>query len=224
MSRVVPRRDASYPAGLCSLADPPAVLHVDGSVPLCLGVAVVGTRRATSYGLEVAESYGRALAAAGWTVVSGLARGVDAAAHRGTVAGGGVGVAVLGSGLDVVYPPENRGLARQLVSGGGAVVSEYGEGTPPQPWHFPARNRLIVGLSAAVVVVESAVRGGALITARIAAEIGRPVFAVPGDIDRETSLGCNLLIRDGAIPVLDGGDLLEALSVVPVPVVSPIDR
>ena len=163
-------------------------------------VAVVGTRKCTRYGLSLAESFGAALARAGWTTVSGLARGIDAAAHRGTLAAGGEAVAVLGSGVDVVYPQENRVIYDQIVAGQGAVISEYPPGTRPDRWRFPARNRLIAAISSAVVVVEAGAKGGALITARLAAEIGRPVFAVPGDVDRPASVGCNLLIRDGAIP------------------------
>jgi DNA processing protein len=146
--------------------------------------------------------------------VSGLARGIDAEAHLGTVAAGGRGVAVLGSGSNVVYPAEHRGLHDALLGLGGAVLTEYPPGTPPEAWRFPPRNRVISGLAGAVVVVEAAVKGGALITASAAAEQGRAVLAVPGDIDREASEGCNLLIRDGAIPVLDAADLIEALSLI----------
>ena len=156
---------------------------------------------------------GRAVAGAGWVVVSGLARGIDGSAHRGCLDGGGPGIAVLGCGIDVWYPPEHQALGEDLAKEG-AVVSEYPPGTRPEPWRFPARNRIISGLSAAVVVVEAAEKGGALITARLAAEQGREVFAVPGDVDRKTSVGTNLLIRDGAVPVLGAGDLVEALSLV----------
>jgi DNA processing protein len=149
-------------------------------------------------------------------VASGLARGVDGAAHRAVVAAGGVGVAVLGSGPDVVYPPEHRDLHDALVDGGGAVITEYPPGVPPNGWRFPPRNRIISGLSAAVVVVEAPAAGGALVTAVAALDQGRSVFAVPGDVDREASQGCNLLIRDGAVPVLGPADLVEALSLVPV--------
>ena len=177
-------------------------------------MAVVGSRKCTRYGIDLAESFGRAVARSGWVTVSGLARGIDTAAHRGALAVSGVGVAVLGNGVDVYYPVENRDLCDQLVAREGAVISEYPPGTPPDRWRFPARNRIIAAMSQAVVVVESAVTGGSLITARLAAEIGRPVFVVPGDVDRVASEGCNRLIKDGAHPVLGPEDLIEELSLV----------
>lgn len=210
----VRRGEPGYPNMLEGIGDPPPTMWVRGSIPSEPGVAIVGTRRATRYGLGLARDMGSAVAAAGWPVISGLARGVDGAAHRGCLDGAGVGVAVLGSGVDVWYPPEHKALGEGLVKAGGAVISEFAPGTRPAPWHFPARNRLISGLSAVVVVVEAAEKGGALITARLAAEQGREVFAVPGDIHRTTSVGTNLLIRDGAVPVLGAGDLLEAISLV----------
>ena len=178
------------------------------------GVAVVGTRRCTRYGIDLAEAFGVAIARSGWTTVSGLARGIDAAAHRGCLRDGGHAVAVLGSGIDVCYPEENRPILDEILAEGGAVVSEYPPGTPPDRWRFPARNRIIAAMSSAVVIVEAAKTGGALITARLAAEIGRPVFVVPGDVDRPASEGCNLLIRDGANPVLGAADLIEELSLI----------
>lgn len=210
----VPRGQPGYPSRLETIGDPPPRLWIRGEVPEGPGVAIVGTRRATRYGLGIARSMGVAVARAGWPVMSGLARGVDGAAHRGCLDGAGIGVAVLGSGLDVWYPPEHRGLGEDLVRHGGAIISEYPPGTRPEPWRFPARNRLISALSAVVVVTEAADKGGALITARLAAEQGREVFAVPGDISRSTSVGTNLLIRDGALPVLGPEDLIEALSLV----------
>ena len=203
-----------YPGHLAALPDAPDVLFGRGMLPDGPGVAIVGTRRSTRYGRSVAHAYGRAAAAAGWPVISGLARGIDGEAHRGCVEAGGVGVAVLGSGPDVVYPAEHRGLLDGLLSGGGAVVSEYPPGARPEPWRFPPRNRVIAGLSGVVVVVESAVTGGSLITARAALDQGCTVMAVPGDVDRETSVGCNLLIRDGAVPVLGPDDFTEAVSLV----------
>lgn len=203
-----------YPPSLAQLPDHPPLLYVRGAIPEGPTVAVVGTRRCTAYGLKLAEAYGRAIATAGWVLVSGLAKGIDGAAHRGTVAAGGRGVAVLGCGPDIAYPREHRGLGVELVELGGAIVSEYPPGTPPEGWRFPPRNRIISGLSQAVVVVEAGVTGGALITASYALEHGRLVFAVPGDVDRPTSHGTNLLIRDGAIPVLDPDDLTEALTLV----------
>ncbi len=216
--RQVEPGDAGFPGGLLDLEDPPSI-WVNGSFRSNPGVAVVGTRRCTRYGVGLADSFGVLLARVGWTVVSGLARGVDAAAHRGCIAAGGHGVAVLGSGIDVCYPPENRAIFDSLLAGGGAIVSEYPPGTRPDRWRFPARNRLIAAMAAAVVVVEAHAKGGALITARLAAEIGRPVFVVPGDVDRPASEGCNRLIKDGAHPVLGPDDLLAELELVlgPVP-------
>lgn len=211
---VVFRGDPGYPERLAVLPDAPDVLFVRGTLPDERTVAVIGTRRCTTYGRGLAREYGEAIAAAGWCLVSGLARGIDGAAHRGTVGAGGTGVAILGSGPDVIYPAEHRDLAAGLVDAGGAIISEYPPGTPPAPWRFPVRNRIISGLAEAVVVVEAGVKGGASITVRCALEHDRPVFAVPGDIQRLSSEGCNLLIRDGAQPVLDRDDLIEELSLV----------
>jgi DNA processing protein len=205
--------ELGYPEGLGDLEEPPT-LYLIGGWEENPGVAVVGTRRCTRYGLDLAVSFGHAIAGAGWTTVSGLARGIDAAAHRGCLDAGGHAVAVLGSGVDVCYPVENRPLYDRILATGGAVLSEYPPGTPPDRWRFPARNRIIAALSAAVVVVEAAEIGGALITARLAAEIGRPVFVVPGDVDRPASVGCNRLIKDGAHPVLGAGDMIEELELV----------
>src|SRR5690606_33073418 len=160
-----------------------------GSLTEASGVAVVGTRRCTRYGASLATAFGRAIAAAGWTTVSGLARGIDAAAHRGCLDGGGHAAAVLGSGVDVCYPAENRGLYDRIIASGCAVVSQYAPGAAPDRWRCPARNRIITALSVAVVVVGAAERGGALIAARLGAEMGRPVFVVPGDVDRQASAG-----------------------------------
>lgn len=204
---------SGYPVGLHDLEDPPP-LWVLGELGESPGVAVVGTRRCTRYGVDLAERFGGAIARAGWTTVSGLARGIDAAAHRGCLRLSGHAVAVLGSGVDHCYPRENQPIYDQVVASGGAIVSEYPPGTPPDRWRFPARNRIIAAMSAAVVVVEAAATGGALITARLGAEMGRPVFVVPGDVDRKTSEGCNRLIRDGAHPVLGSADLLEELSLI----------
>lgn len=206
--------EAGYPELLAEIDDPPAELWVRGRLPPGPTVAIVGSRRATRYGLNLATDFGRAAARVGWHVVSGLALGVDGAAHRGSIQGGTPGVAVLGTGTDVWYPRRHQRLGEELIEHGGATVSEYVSGTGPRPWHFPARNRIIVGLSLAVVVVEAADRSGALITARLAAENGREVFVVPGDVDRENSVGCNKLLRDGAHPVLGVGDLTESLELL----------
>ena len=211
--RLIKKASPEYPVGLRDLEDPPS-LFVDGKLAEMPGVAVVGTRRCTRYGIDLAEAFGAAISRSGWTTVSGLARGIDAAAHRGCLRDGGHAVAVLGSGIDVCYPKENRPILDEILAEGGAVVSEYPPGTPPDRWRFPARNRIIAAMSSAVVVVEAARTGGALITARLAAEIGRPVFVVPGDVDRPASEGCNLLIRDGAHPVLGAADLIEELSLI----------
>jgi DNA processing protein len=162
----------------------------------------------------LASAFGSACADAGWPVVSGLARGIDGAAHEGVLAAGGVAVAVLGAGPDVRYPREHVGLYGRILGSGGTIVTEYPPGTPPHGWRFPPRNRIISGLSAAVVVVESAVTGGSLGTAAHAVDQDRMVFAVPGDVDREASVGCNLLIRDGAVPVLGAEDLVASLSLL----------
>ncbi|HET8740279.1 MAG TPA: DNA-processing protein DprA [Acidimicrobiia bacterium] len=202
-----------YPAGLHDLEDPPPI-WVMGALSEVPAVAVVGTRRCTRYGIDLAEAFGSAVARSGWSTVSGLARGIDTAAHRGTLRLTGHAVAVLGSGIDHCYPRENQPVYDQILACRGAIVSEYPPGTPPDRWRFPARNRLIAAMSDAIVVVEAAVTGGALITARLGAEMGRPVFVVPGDVDREMSEGCNRLIRDGAHPVLGASDLIDELSLV----------
>jgi DNA processing protein len=208
------RGELDYPAHLDRYEDAPDLLFVRGQLAQQPGVAIVGTRRCTAYGRELARAYGRAAAEAGWPVVSGLARGIDGEAHRGMVDAGGVGTAVLGCGIDIAYPREHQRLGQQILDAGGAIVTEYPPGSPPDGWRFPPRNRIIAGLSAAVVVVEAARTGGALITAVKAAEYGLPVFAMPGDVDRTSSEGCNLLIRDGAFPVLDPEDLVEELRLV----------
>jgi DNA processing protein len=212
--KVVLRGDSTYPTHLDRFEDAPDLLFVRGDLPAVPAVGIVGTRRCTAYGLELADAYGFAVAEAGWPVVSGLARGIDGAAHRGMVAVGGPGVAVLGCGIDVAYPREHRGLGNRILELGGAIVSEYPPGSQPNAWRFPPRNRIIAGLSAAVVVVEAGITGGALITAVKAAEYGIPVFAMPGDVDRETSEGTNRLIRDGAFPVFNAEDLVEELSLI----------
>lgn len=202
---------SALPVRLAALPDAPPWLFVKGSLPDVASVAVVGSRRATAYGLELAREIGRRVGAAGWPVVSGLALGIDAAAHEGCLAAGGTAVAVLGSGIDVWYPRTNRRLGERILETGGAVVSEFGPGIGPEPWRFPFRNRIISGLSTVVVVVEAAVRSGALITAHVAAAQGREVMAVPGDITRVTSAGCNLLIRDGAHPIASLDDVVETI-------------
>ena len=200
-----------YPPWLAAIPDPPDLLFVKGKVPVWAAVAVVGSRRATRYGLTLARRVGEAMGRRRITVVSGLARGIDGAVHEGVVEVKGCGVAVLGCGPDRWYPVGHRSLGERLLECGGAVVTEYPPGTIPEPWRFPVRNRIITGMARVVLVVEAAVGGGALISARLGLEQGREVLAVPGDIDRATSRGCNELIRDGAMPVLGTAELLEFL-------------
>jgi DNA processing protein len=203
--------DDDYPALLREIFDPPAALFYRGKLaPEEIAVAVVGTRRCSSYGRGVAENLGRELGEAGVTVVSGLARGVDTAAHRGALAGGGRTVAVLGTGLDVCYPRENIRLMEEIAVRG-ALVTEFPPGMPCQPWHFPVRNRIIAGLSRAVVVVEARERSGALITAEMALDQGREVMAVPGNITSLLSRGPNHLLKQGARPVTSLADVLEGI-------------
>jgi DNA processing protein len=203
-------RDDDYPEALGHLPDPPIVIWTHGlrSVLSRPAVAIVGSRQATPAGLEVARRLGQGLAAAGVVVVSGLARGIDAAAHRGALQGGGPTMAVLGSGLDRVYPPEHRGLAAE-VRVSGCLISELPPGTPPLPRHFPLRNRIISGLSRAVVVVEASDKSGSLITARMALEQGRDVLAVPGNVVSGCHRGCHALIKDGARLVENVEDILD---------------
>lgn len=210
--------DEGYPAPLRQIIDPPSVLYVRGRLAEgdAVAVALVGTRRASPYGRAVAELLARGLVAAGVTVVSGLAKGVDAVAHRAALDAGGRTVAVLGNGPDQVYPPENTGLAQRIVErDAGAVVSEFAPGAPPDAGNFPRRNRIISGLCAATVIVEAGQRSGALITADFALEQGRDVLAVPGSILSPLSAGANSLIRDGATPVTGVEDVLQALRLVP---------
>lgn len=204
--------DAGYPEPLRTIPDPPSELYVQGAWLLedAAAVAIVGTRQATEHGVAVAERLGRELAARGVTVVSGLAFGIDAAGHRGALAAGGRTIAVLGSGLLRLFPSEHADLAGQIAAHG-AVLSELPVQTPAAPWHFPRRNRLIAGLSLGVVVVEAPARSGALITARLAAEQGREVFAVPGPAGAATSRGAHDLLRDGACLVETADDILAAL-------------
>lgn len=209
---IVTISDAAYPNRLRNIYDPPCLLYVRGRLPAFddeAAVAVVGTRDCTPYGVSCAEKLGYGLAAGGALVVSGLARGIDSAALRGALRAGGTVAAVLGNGLDVVYPRENRYLYED-VAASGALISEYPPGTPPEGRHFPARNRVISGLTLATLVAEAPERSGALITAASAMEQGRDVFAVPGPIDAPASVGCNRLIRDGAGLVTDAWDILAA--------------
>jgi len=208
---IVTSRDPLYPPRLLATDDHPAYLYVKGSLDggdVC--VAVVGSRAASTYGKYTTERLCRELALRGVTVVSGLARGIDSAAHRGALAGRGRTIAVLGCGLDVVYPPENEGLYGEIERQG-ALISEFPLGTPPNAPNFPARNRIISGISLGVVVVEASQKSGSLITARIALEQGREVFAVPGSIDSAGSRGANQLIKQGAKLIENVDDILEEI-------------
>jgi DNA processing protein len=211
-NRILTYADSVYPQALLQITDPPPVLYVKGRVDLLNGraLAVVGSRNATRQGVEHAESFSRALSDAGLTIVSGLALGIDAAAHRGGLAGKASSVAVVGTGLDSVYPARNRGLAHELAAQG-CLVSEFPLGTPPLPANFPKRNRLISGLARGCLVVEAADRSGSLITARLANEQGKDVFAIPGSIHSPLSKGCHELIKQGAKLVETAQDVLEEL-------------
>jgi DNA processing protein len=203
--------DPRYPALLGAIPAPPR-LFVRGALEAddALALAIVGSRRPSPYGLAVAEQLASELAARGVTIVSGLARGIDTAAHRGALAAGGRTLAVLGCGLDVVYPPENAVLAR-TIEARGALVSQFAPGVPALAGHFPARNRTLAGLALGVVVVEAAERSGALITAGFAGDLGRETFAVPGRITSPTSAGANRLIQDGAKLVTCWQDIVSEL-------------
>lgn len=213
--------DAAYPATLLEIPDPPVLLYVKGDARLLSrpSLAVVGARNATPQGEANAEAFSAALSATGFGIVSGLALGIDAAAHRGGLAGDGRTVAVIGTGADRIYPARNAVLARRIAEAG-AIVSEYPLGSGPLAHHFPRRNRLIAGLSCGVLVVEAAVKSGSLITARLAGDCGREVFAIPGSIHSPLSRGCHRLIREGAKLVESASDILEELH-FPVPKAAP---
>lgn len=208
---ILPWPDPRYPEALRQIPDPPPAVFVLGQPEILQtpAVAVVGSRLSTVYGQNVARMFGQDLALGGMTVVSGLARGIDTAAHEGSLAIPGRGVAVLGTGLDVPYPRENEPLMRRIAAEGGAIVSEFPPGTPPAPRNFPLRNRVIAGLCWGVLVVEATERSGALITARFAAETDREVFAVPHNITSRTGIGPNTLIQKGAKLVQRVLDVLE---------------
>jgi DNA processing protein len=206
------QQDESYPKRLNEIDQPPPVLYTQGNINPDdeWSVAIVGTRRVTAYGRQVAEDIAGRLARNGLTIISGLARGVDSIAHQAALDAGGRTLAVLGSGLDRIYPPENRQLAEQIKANG-AIISEFSPNTPPEASNFPQRNRLISGLSLAVLVIEAGIKSGALITAAFAADQGREVFAVPGNITSPGSMGTNRLIQNGAHPLLSAEQVLEIL-------------
>ena len=208
----ITRDEISYPANLREIPLPPERLWVRGRLEAddTLAIAIVGAREATQYGIGCAERLAADLAARGITIISGLARGIDSAAHRGALRAGGRTIAVLGSGVDVIYPPENRRLALEVAEGG-AVVSQFAPGTPPLAGYFPVRNRVIAGLSLGVVVVEAAEKSGSLITAGLAGELGREVMAVPGPLTSLMSRGAHRLIQDGAALVQGWEDVVAQL-------------
>ncbi len=202
--------DADYPRQLLEIPDPPALLYCKGRRELLAeaGLGIVGSRNATPQGVRDAEAFAHVLSDAGLTIVSGLALGIDAAAHRGGLAGAGSSVAVIGTGLDRIYPARNQALAHRLAEAG-LIVSEFPLGTPPLPGNFPRRNRIISGLCRGVLVVEAAPDSGSLITARVATEQGREVFAIPGSIHSPLARGCHALIKQGAKLVESAADILE---------------
>jgi len=207
---IIPCDDPLYPALLKNIHDPPVVLYVLGAPELltCRGMGIVGSRAATHYGKDIAQQMAGSLSRQGFTIISGLALGIDTAAHNGALAAEGKTIAVLGCGLDIVYPPSNHNLYKRIASAG-AVVSEYPLGTKPDSFRFPARNRIISGLSLGIVVVEAANRSGSLITASHALEQGREVFAVPGRIDSVKSAGTHTLLQQGAKLVHSINDIVE---------------
>lgn len=220
---IVPFRDSRYPEPLRTIHDPPPILYIQGRLlPRdAFSLAVIGTRRASAYGRRQTERLTSALARSGFSIVSGLARGIDAVAHRAALQAGGRTIAVLGSGHCRLYPPEHQSLAEQIIETDGAVLSEYPPLHESAKWTFPQRNRIISGLSLGVLVVEAPRRSGAMISARMAGEQGRDIFAVPGPIESEGSRGTHQLIRDGAYLVDSVDDILDVLGPMPQPVSLP---
>jgi DNA processing protein len=220
--RLVSRTDPEYPPTLLEIYDPPALLYVRGNAEVLtqVSIGIVGTRRPTLYGTQMAERLGRELAARGLVVVSGLARGVDAISHQGAMAVNGRAIGVLGTGINVCYPKENKKLYEKVLQRG-AIISEFPLGTHPAPENFPIRNRIVAGMPVGVVVVEGAQYSGSLITARLAMEFGREVFAVPGNVTQPVSFAPNQLIRQGAKLVTNGEDVIEDL---PTPIRAALVR
>jgi DNA processing protein len=214
---IITQEDEDYPAPLLESYDPPLLLYVWGKLEARdkHAISVVGSRRATHYGMQATKKLSYQIAQAGFTIISGLARGIDTAAHEAAVAANGRTIAVLGSGLAKLFPPENLALAEKIASGFGAVVSEFPLHTSPDKQTFPMRNRIVAAWARAVLVVECPAWSGSLITANLASEYGKPIFAVPGPIDKPTSAGCNQLIRDGATLVADASHLLDDLGELP---------
>ena len=209
---IVTLNSPDYPASLKNIYDPPPFLYIKGQIKKAdnMAIAVVGSRISSEYGRQIAEEISRKLASRGITIISGLARGIDSCAHHGALSGGGRTIAVLGSGIDVIYPRENKSLFSSIASKG-AVVSEYPMGTEPNSYNFPARNRIISGLSAGVLVVEASPKSGSLITARLALEQGRDVFAIPGNVYSFKSRGTNNLLKNGAQLVESADEIIEQM-------------
>lgn len=212
-AKIISLSDPEYPSRLKEIYDPPVILFVKGSIEVLAqpGIAMVGTRHPTPYGSGMAERLSTDLAARGLVIISGLARGIDTASHRGAIAAKGKTVAVLGTGIDVMYPKENTRLTEQIVALGGALITEFPVGTPPTPQNFPIRNRIISGMSAGVLVVEAAEYSGTRITSRLALEQNRDVYAVPGNVTNKNSWGPNTLIKQGAKLVATWEDVWEEL-------------
>jgi DNA processing protein len=211
-NHIVTLADSDYPQALLNIPDPPLLLYVKGRLDLLnhSALAMVGSRNATPQGIANAEAFAKSFSAAGLCIISGMAHGIDAAAHRGALRGQGSSIAVIGTGLDKVYPAANRDLAHALAQQG-ALISEFPLGTPPLPANFPRRNRIISGMSLGCLVVEASLQSGSLITARLALEQGRDVFAVPGSIHAPQSKGCHALLKQGAKLVESAQDILEEL-------------
>ncbi|MBU4370105.1 DNA-processing protein DprA [Patescibacteria group bacterium] len=207
-------KDKNYPELLKEIYNPPQTLYINGQLKAkeMYPLAVVGTRKISLYGQKITRFLVKALAQAGFTIISGLALGVDGIAHQATLDAGGRTIAVLGSGLDIIYPYSHQQLAQKIIESNGAIVSEYEPKTRPSKWAFPARNRIVAGMSLGILVIEAPKKSGALITARFALEQGREVFAVPGNVDNKNSEGCNLLIKMGAKPVTKPEDILESFN------------
>lgn len=214
---IITQDEDSYPAPLRDAYDPPLLLYVWGTLEARdrHAIGVVGTRRASHYGSQAAKRFSYQLAQSGFTIISGLARGIDTASHEAAVAANGRTIAVVGAGLAKLYPPENLPLAEKIAAGNGAVVSEFPLHTSPNKQTFPMRNRIVAAWSRALLVIECPAWSGSLITANLASEYGKPVFAVPGPIDKPSSAGCNQLIRDGATLVADPGQMLDDLGGLP---------
>jgi len=224
--RIVTLGDADYPQALLQTADPPLLLYLIGRAELLQApsIAIVGSRNPTAQGKDNARAFAAELSRAGFTVISGLALGIDGAAHEGGLRGPGSTIAVVGTGLDQVYPRRHQALAQRIVAEGGLFVSEYALGMPPLPANFPLRNRIIAGLAQGTLVVEAALQSGSLITARMASEAGREVFAIPGSIHNPLTRGCHALLKQGAKLVESAADVLEELRPGSVPATAAVDE